>query len=418
MTFKFIKTKSILSIEGILGVALGTGFLTEIRFWGLIGFPEIFMIFAILLLVLKNHNRIFYYENNFFFLPKLYLIISTFIILPIVTLISQFNGVPGIHVEDILVFMLNILLFYFLVEALKKDLDFRTVVIFALISFGLALIIGQMFFGKHILFWHQAEQYKIGSGPHGILVLLEGYSGGRYTGGATDPNQMAFYLLGLLFLASFYLNKFWFIILFIMFFLLGNKTGSDGFMLGAVCIGIFYILMQFIYIKILPLRINLIIFGLIFLSLFIYTDLLTYIIDYIKSGDESGYRAKLLETSFEVIKNNPIVGLGAGAFVGESMLQGKEAHNTFLDLAMMFGILFPTIIYLIFTTFVINLFLNKQYFSSATLIGFMALSVTHFVARHFIFWIILAFIVSELLKSKKSFENKKIDNFIIKKLEG
>ena len=211
---------------------------------------------------------------------------------------------------------------------------------------------------------------------------------------------------------------YWFIILFIMFFLLGNKTGSDGFMLGAVCIGIFYILMQFIYIKILPLRINLIIFGLIFLSLFIYTDLLTYIIDYIKSGDESGYRAKLLETSFEVIRNNPIIGLGAGAFVGESILQGKEAHNTFLDLAMMFGILFPTIIYLIFTTFIINSYLNKQYFSSATLIGFMALSVTHFVARHFIFWVILAFVVSKLLESKKSFDNKKIDNLIIKKLEG
>ena len=106
------------------------------------------MIFAILLLVLKSHNRIFYYENDFFFLPKLYLVISTFIILPIVTLTSQFNGVPGIHVEDILVFMLNILLFYFLVEALNKDLDFRTVVIFALIAFGLALFIGQMFFGK------------------------------------------------------------------------------------------------------------------------------------------------------------------------------------------------------------------------------------------------------------------------------
>ena len=117
MRFSFIK------IEVLLGIGLGAGYLTSLRFMGLIGLSEILFLIVILSLLMKNFLTLFKYEKNFESLLKAYLLLSVVLVLPTVTAGTYFfsNKASGSSPEYIASYIAGGLLTFLLLDAIRKN---------------------------------------------------------------------------------------------------------------------------------------------------------------------------------------------------------------------------------------------------------------------------------------------------------
>lgn len=159
-------------IEIILGLGLGLGYMTSLRFYSKIGIGELLILIFILIMFLKYYKTLFLFEKNFAGFIKLYTGISIFIVLPIVTFVVYFFTDLNSSPIDIVMFMMGWLIVFLLVKALNNGFDMKIVIIAYTISFLLSVLISYFFFPSY-------------------------YSPGvqdRFMGFASDPNQLMFYV--------------------------------------------------------------------------------------------------------------------------------------------------------------------------------------------------------------------------------
>ena len=106
------------------------------------------------------------------------------------------------------------------------------------------------------------------------------------------------------------------------------------------------------------------------------------------TADQGGSRSSLMLNAFEVMFTSPFLGYGTGNFSGiKSAFESWEAHNTFLDFGMQFGMIFPAIIYFVFFAFLFNRIKNGFYVQAAFVAAFIVSGLFHFSGRHFFFWV-------------------------------
>lgn len=74
-------------LSAILGLALGTGWMTSLRFWGPVGFSEVMFVIFALILFLKLRKGLFSFSKDGFGAIKLYFFLSFIIVAPVVTMI-------------------------------------------------------------------------------------------------------------------------------------------------------------------------------------------------------------------------------------------------------------------------------------------------------------------------------------------
>ena len=136
-------------VESILGLGLGLGYLTSLRFISVIGVPEILIFISIIFLFIKNNRVFFYYNRNFENFIKIYILLALFVQLPVMTfstsIITDYNSDP----IYILSFMMGGLLTFLLINAVQfRDFDFSKVTIFFsfLLLFQILLL---LFFFHH-----------------------------------------------------------------------------------------------------------------------------------------------------------------------------------------------------------------------------------------------------------------------------
>lgn len=356
-------------IEIMLGLGLGTGYMTGLRFTKYIGFSEILILFSIILLLLGNFKTFFFFKKNFKDYIKIYILSVILLQLPLVTLITYVGTDYNSNYSYIPAYILGGLLIFLISESVNfRKFDFSKVTLIFFLTFILSNIIF-MFFNE--------------------LPTVSG----RYNSFSNNPNQLTFYLACLSFLMVIYQKKLSIIGLPIIIWI-GFMTKSDAYFLSIFIIIFLYVLIKFIFslnIKFYH-KFTVFLISLIFL---IFVLVITYsheLIDlWFKADaggkDGGGNRIMLMLNGIKVAMSSPIVGWGSGSFSGLSIFGNYEAHSSPIDLAMQFGFLLPFLLYFIMYLAFIKFLKNEEYLVAAFLTGILIIDLFGFSARHFTFWI-------------------------------
>ena len=352
-------------LEVLLGLGLGFGYMTSLRFAGPVGIAELMILFALILLI-QNHGKTFFkYQLNAAGLIKLYMVFAVFVILPIMTMASLIFVGLETDPQYIISFMMGITLSFLIVEALKvKRIKMANVVLFFACAYIITNLITILFFPSS---------------------LVED----RYTGAADNPNQLMFYASSASLLLVIYHPKLSLLFVPIIAWIT-IKSGSDAYFLTLFVTIVIYGLIFIFFGKRFSFGVGLMISSIVGLILLyiILTNFLDQIYLVWQTADQGGSRSSLLINAYKVSITSPFFGYGAGNFSGmETTFQSWEAHNTFLDLSMQFGMIFPAIIYFVFFAFLFNRIKYGYYMQAAFVAAFIVSGLFHFSGRHFFFWV-------------------------------
>jgi len=350
-------------MELILGVALGTGHLTSLRFLGKVGISEILILIVILFFLKKYVKTIFSFKRNLESVVRAYLYFSIFFVAPIVTLVVNQPSSTPIHIIS---FSMSMLLVFSLIQARLQGFDLQNVALWFLITFFILSVV--------TLYIYPIENVR--------------FDGFRYTGGAKNPNQIIYYSQSLTLLLVVFFNRL--ALLFVPFIIyLSFKTKSDAYILSIYLSAIFYIFLRFFYLKRYSLGANFLIYifpalVIIFILIFIYKDQIITIWN--SAGGVA--RGGLYLNALEVIKTSPLVGYGFGTFSGKTVpFEGTEAHSNVFDLAIQFGVIFTLLIYYIFIKALFNAIKQGDYLIASFMFAYIITGLFHYTARHFVFWV-------------------------------
>jgi hypothetical protein len=363
----------------VLGIACGTGWMTSIRL-SRIGISEILFLILITILAFLYKNDFFKIKNNLANYIKIFLFLIFFVIIPYKTL---FTNVSGHLPENLIIYNFSYFVFFFLLIALEKkiiDLNFM-VVIFAVVLLS-------------TLFYFLAIE--------DLIFQNKKLIGNDFLGLSKNPNQYCFYLSCLLLFVSLYNKKFFFHGLSIIFFL-SMYFKSDAFFVSSIFSIISLVLLyliNFFFKKNTVIIFFMLCTCLIFILFLNKTQLLIFTVNYF---DGAEIRILLIKNGLLSVSHHPFFGNGVGSFAGHlSPFESYESHNSFIDFASQFGIIFSLLLFSVFLISLYFMIVNKNFFSASSLIGFLVFISFHYVGRHFIFYVILAILCNYIANYYKS----------------
>lgn len=374
----------IFKLDFWLGISLGLGSMTALRFIGPIGISELILLLVVLIMILKRPQALFSFNLNSFGIFKYYMLATFFIFLPLATLINMNYGYEN-HAQPLYLisFSFSAILVLLCAEFFKTNRLSLKLVTYA---FATGFILPNLF----VLIFGIEPSFQ---------------STGRYAGVAENPNQITFYSAPLMLMLSLYATKYKYTLMGLTL-LITLLTASDAYLLYVFIVLAAYTLMIIFANKNLSFVARLL-FSVSILIIFCASILILFNQELIllwRTADEAGSRFQLIYHGIYAAIESPLIGHGAGRFSGISApFLGWEAHNTPIDLMTNFGLIFPFILYVIVVLAAINLFKYKQYLSSSLVIGFIESTIFHYSARHFIFWFmisVLCLIVFRLTKEK------------------
>jgi hypothetical protein len=381
-----IKKKTSLS-ELLMGVGVGLGYLTTLRFSNFIGPSEILIALAIIYLLITNKHKLFSFTFNAPGLVKIYLILAFTLISWFTTFFTANFTTLVTSPQYLISFAMGVLLLFLLNDALREGFNLKRFTIIFSLTFISANIFSYFF-------------------------LQTMYGDSRYTGGANNPNQLIFYSSSLILLLVLYKSSFSIFAIPIIIFL-SSKSNSDTFSLFLAVILISYIFMILFFTN----KFN---YSIKIYSAFFFVTLLVSVIliefeDEIVAlwyladggGNSESTRFNLLTNGIEATLKSPIFGMGVGSFSGPTeALEGWEAHNTFVDFSMQFGVIVPVIFYYLFIKAFLLKIRAEYYLQAACILGFIVSSLFHFTGRHFYFWVVLAIFYNFVFYSNNFQKNK------------
>jgi len=374
-------------IEIILGVALGTGHLTLLRFLGKVGFSEILFLFIMCFFLKKYLNKVFSFKRDWESISRAYILVSIFIVAPFATLVVNFTSLSfsssPVHMIS---FSMSVFIAFSLIQARDQGFRMENTTFWFFITFSICSII--------TLYIHPIEN-----------VRFDGY---RYTGGAKNPNQIVYYAQSLMLLLVVFFRRMALIFIPILIFLT-LKTESDAFMLSIVAACVFYIFLKLFYIKrySIPSNVFIYIIPVLFIA---FCILYNYQDEIVTIWNNAGgvARGGLYLNAIEVIKSSPLFGFGFGTFSGKTVpFEGTEAHSNILDLAIQFGVLFSALIYYILFKAISISIKKGELIIASFMLAYIMTGFFHYTARHFMFWIEFSIFYYYVFYQSKGFLNEK-----------
>lgn len=351
----------------MLGTGLALMLQTNYRVAGPVGPGELltaaFVVLHIMHKVSMSRALVLHLPDT---LPRNYIAIVFFVITP-TTLLSSALNVQGTNFVDLATYYFICAVLLFLP---KSEREVRVMITtFLFVTF--ATISAQYLFG--------------GSNAYYSL---------RFTGGAKNPNQLAFYLVAALVLLI-YVPQIWIRLIVAgctVFF--GLASMSDA-LLAAIMVPP----LVFITLIILPPRAVLYLLPVLLLFIFVgitSSGLLGNLTDQWESADEGGSRVKLYVSAIQAWLDTPfsiMFGHGSGSFSGiDGPFQLAEAHSTALDLATIAGVfglfLFPFLPF----WFGLTAISKNLRFAPAMLMALVAFASFHFCGRQPLFWVTLVMV--------------------------
>jgi len=216
--------KKLFAVETLLGIGLGLGYLTSLRFIGKIGLSEIIILISIIILFLKNHKVFFIYKRNLENYIKFYILFVLILQLPLVTLTTSLITDYNLDPKYIISFIMGGVLAFSLSNASQfNEFNFSKLTLFFFYTFVGTNLITFIFFPSSI------ESY-------------------RYTGGAENPNQLAIYASSLSLLLIIYQKKLAIIALPVIVWIV-LQTKSDNYLLTIYLTIIFTSCLFFFFFK-------------------------------------------------------------------------------------------------------------------------------------------------------------------------
>lgn len=357
----------------LLGIAAATGHATSLRFFGFVGLSEFLFLVIILYLFCKS-PYFFLKKNNFYeFITRSYLLFSTFLVLPLTTILYSIylsNSQISYQIY-VLSFILGITLIFLITESIRVDL----------INLKLASLV---FLAIFIIMNIYALWFEISV-----------YDPGRYSGLANNPNQLIIYITSLMLMLVAFRRKLFFLSLPFLIYI-GLESRSDTFLIIiASMIFTFIFLSIFNSIKLnFFSRMYIMFFFLIGLVALVYFFYVEDLYSYLKKADNGDFgRLGLMYHGLLATLHSPFIGLGVGSFSGlEYAFKGSEAHNTFLDLSMQFGIIVPIILYFVIFAALFKSIKSRDNLLATVIVAFLICSLFNFFARHFVFWLAIGFL--------------------------
>jgi len=368
--------------EILLGLGLGLGYLTSLRFMGPVGVPEILTLLALIGLIKNNPYALIEYKSKKEYFFKLYFIWTTFIVMPVTTAVVYFlaKHIMVSAPQYILSFMIGILLTFYLANAIQKSIISMRVVTFVfLMSFILSNLVAIYFFG----------------------IEVGADDGERYTGGAKNPNQLIFYAATLSLLLVVYFKKISFIAIPVIAYIV-LKAKSDSYNLMLFVVVVSYVFFGIFFGNKINFKIKIILSFIFAFALFIFalSNFGQDILDIWLSADEGEGRIFLMINALKALFYSPFFGFGVGAFSGLiNPFEGAEAHNTFLDLSVQFGLIYPLVLYWFIVKALAISLKRKEILVASFIMGFIVSGFFHFSARHFVFWVELAVLYNYVFNS-------------------
>ena len=224
-----LSIRKLFAVETLLGIGLGVGYLTSLRFIGKVGLSEILILISIIILFSKNYKVFFIYKRNLENFIKGYILFILILQLPLITLttyaITDYNSDPKYVVSFI---MGGVLAFLLSNASQFNEFNFSKLTLSFFYVFVATNLITFIFFPS-------------------LLDVP------RYTGGAENPNQLAFYGVSLSLLLIIYQKKLSIIAIPIILWIL-IQTKSDNFLLTVYLTIIFYLIFIFFFIQNLNLH--------------------------------------------------------------------------------------------------------------------------------------------------------------------
>ena len=365
----------------LLGLSFGLGYATQWRIGGVFGPSEFLMMVYLIGSYLNYQLKIFSLHDKFLF-P--FLFFQLLIVTPIVTIAVFFTTELRVLPE----YIIHYGLIFFLMSAWYLDLKngFNSILFTKIFFYTFVISIGLAFF-------------SIGN------WTPEGFGFSRFTAWAINPNTPIYYALSLMVLVSLFLKKN--TLLYIIAIILACfPMGSDTFFLSIVIA-----LLVYFYSLIIPLKkISPVIYIAVTLMVFFVSlciILLNFSEDLVAlwlAADIGNARVKLLTSGLEFATTSPILGHGYGGYATLLGRQRWEAHSTFVDLFLYFGLILPTIIYITYFRFVGHMIKNSNIAGLAFLTAFIASTQFHFIGRHYVFWfvfILLYYVLESTTKPKR-----------------
>lgn len=396
----------------IVSLAIITSTFTQLRFSGLpVGVSDIFMMLyigialvSVRFIGMDNGKKDVNYQLKEAVLPLLLFLLLFYILLVIGTLYAAVMMVDvGLSPYHNLVAFFYLLLI-FLALYVSADIDINLVFIY--ISYGLAFLVSFLliisFFSRDIaginLYYLWTDR----------LMLF-----------TRSPNHLADFIAPLPFILLFLIkynkdimqNKLFIIIgLTLVLFLIiaGLKSSSkatiSGWFLAFIYLTYFYITTSKYKHYIYFISFAVIFFGFVIYSQYLHD--LVYIWTYKTMQNSSNVslnhailydihiRVGLLGNAMELANLSPFFGFGAGASSGiTDVMQGREAHNNFADIAMMSGYI-GLFLYLSLLFFIASrIALSGQPLLMAAFIVINVTTLFHFQLRQPIFWFYLLFVL-------------------------
>ncbi len=113
-------------------------------------------------------------------------------------------------------------------------------------------------------------------------------------------------------------------------------------------------------------------------------------------------RIELWLAALNVIKQYPMFGLGPGPHVRtESIVPLTEAHNTFLDIITISGLIGAAFFIALLSVIIYNATISGTLWATAlVLAGPLAFSMFHFTGRQPLLWLLLSFVYCAVIKSR------------------
>ncbi len=225
------------------------------------------------------------------------------------------------------------------------------------------------------------------------------YSGRRFSGGGTNPHQIAVMMCGLCFVffrEVLKKRKLWLNLVFtgMTVFILFQTDSSTGIM--SVFLGFFigiYLLLVNIFPKSKGTVAILLLLGVAFAGLFVFNFLYTEFMNWVASDSNGLGRLSIFAAFPESFARSPIVGLGPGTHGRGGVI---EFHNTYLEIAAASGVVGFTV-FIVYTLRIFKKTLQGDWRLIPILVAMYGYGLAGFAMRRLVYWGILIFslVISE-----------------------
>ncbi len=225
------------------------------------------------------------------------------------------------------------------------------------------------------------------------------YSGRRFSGGGTNPHQIAVMMCGLCFVffrEVLKKRKLWLNLVFtgMTVFILFQTDSSTGIM--SVFLGFFigiYLLLVNIFPKSKGTVAILLLLGVAFAGLFVFNFLYTEFMNWVASDSNGLGRLSIFAAFPESFARSPIVGLGPGTHGRGGAI---EFHNTYLEIAAASGAVGFTV-FIVYTLLIFKKTLQGDWRLIPILVAMYGYGLAGFAMRRLVYWGILIFslVISE-----------------------